>query len=103
MGIRSVNGVIIDVDSSVNGVQVDPVNGKGINVDGIQITICYDYSIININRPPSSITVNYTNCAGSSDSVVSVAGGAPNIVCARYGTVSKPDPNIIATQGPRCS
>jgi hypothetical protein len=103
MGIRSVNGVIIDVNSSVNGVQVDLVNGEGINVDGIQITICYDYSTVNINRPPSSITVDYVNCAGNSDSFVSVAGGPPTIVCARYQTVSKPDPNIITVQGPRCS
>ena len=100
MGIGYVNGVIIGPNSSVNGVNVDPVNGEGINVDGIQITICYDYSIINISRPPSTFDVDYVDCDGTPQTVSVSAGGPPQIICARYGTVSRPDPNIIATQGP---
>ena len=102
MGVGYVNGIIVGDRFSVNGVEASTINGEGIIVDGIQINIFYEYSIINIGRPPSTFNVTYTNCSGFGDSVNVSAGGPPQIICARNGTVSKPDPSIVTTRGPQC-
>ena len=96
-----INGVEISETSRVNGVLW--VTGKKLN--GIQLNICYTYTLSNNNPPfPPSPPLNftYTDCSGNGQSINIGAGTPPQQVCALVGSVGVP-PGGSSNKGSRCS
>jgi hypothetical protein len=96
-----INGVEISETSRVNGVLW--VTGKKLN--GIQLNICYTYTLSNNNPPfPPSPALNftYTDCSGTGQNININAGDPPQDVCALVDTVSVPGGGS-SSQGPRCT
>ena len=96
-----INGVEISETSRVNGVLW--VTGKKLN--GIQLNICYTYTLSNNNPPfPPSPPLNftYTDCSGNGQSINIGAGTPPQQVCALVGTVSVPGGGSSSI-GSRCT
>jgi hypothetical protein len=99
-----INGKEILETSKVNGVTW--VTGKKLN--GIQLNVCYTYTLSNNNPPPPPpsppdppINFTYTDC-GSNSLNVNVNFGTPVTVCALVGTVVDP-PGGSNSQGSRCT
>jgi hypothetical protein len=94
-----INGSEIIETSKINGVLW--ATGKKLN--GIQLNVCYDYTLQN-NNPPfppqPDITFNYNDCGGSAQSVTIPSGGNQQ-VCALVDSVSFGG-NGSATKGSRC-
>ena len=99
-----INGIEISETSKVNGVTW--VTGKKLN--GIQLNICYTYTLNNNNPPPPPpsppdppINFTYTDCGGNSQNV-DVDFGAPVTVCALVDSVQDPAGGSHS-KGARCT
>lgn len=94
-----INGVEISETSKVNGVTW--VTGKKLN--GIQLNICYDYTLQN-NNPPfppaPDITFSYDDCSGTPQTV-NVPSAGNTQVCALVDSVVDP-PGGSSSKGSRC-
>jgi hypothetical protein len=96
-----INGVTISETSKVNSATVW---GTGNKMNGVQLNICYTYTLSNNNPPfPPSPPLNftYTDCSGTGQNI-NINAGAPQDVCALVGTVSVPGGGS-SSQGPRCT
>jgi hypothetical protein len=100
-----INGVEISETSKVNGITW--VTGKKIN--GIQLNVCYTYTLTNNNPPPTPPTppgpplnFTYTDCSGTGQSININDGDPPQNVCALVGTVSVPGGGS-SSKGSRCT
>jgi hypothetical protein len=95
-----INGLEISETSKVNSVLW--VTGKILN--GIQLNICYTYTLTNNNPPfPPSPPLNftYTDCSGTGQNIDIPPGTPPQDVCALVGTVVVPVGGS-SSQGARC-
>ena len=94
-----INGVEISETSKVNGVTW--VTGKKFN--GVQLNICYDYTLNN-NNPPfppqPDITFTYNDCGGNPQNMNVPSGGFAQ-VCALVDSVVDP-PGGTSSKGARC-
>jgi hypothetical protein len=96
-----INGVIISETSKISSL----LWGSGKKLSGVQLNICYDYDLTNLNPPfppTPPVNFNYIDCDGNSQSASVMAGDPPATVCALYDSVTA-DPGGVFSQGSRCS
>jgi hypothetical protein len=95
-----INGVIVSETSKVNSATVW---GTGNNMNGVQLNVCYEYTLTNTNPPfppTPPVSFNYTDCDGNPQTANVPAGMPPATVCAIVGSVSGAGG---ISQGSRCS
>jgi hypothetical protein len=94
-----INGVTVSETSKVNS---NSVWGTGNKMNGVQLNVCYTYTLTN-NDPPfppqPPVSFNYTDCDGNPQTENVPQGSPPATVCAIVDSVSGAGG---ISQGSRC-
>jgi hypothetical protein len=94
-----INGVEVSETSYINGV----LWGTGKIMNGIQLNVCYTYTLQN-NNPPfppqPDITFNYNDCVGDPQTI-DISSGGNQQVCALVDSVTFTG-NGSVSKGSRC-